>query len=92
MDFTQIVGFTAAGAITLANFPQAVKIIRTKSTKGISSWSYGILFFGNACWLVYGIMRTDYPIIVSSAISSALCGTIWAMRLFSKSKDNDFEA
>lgn len=92
MDFIQILGFTAAALITAANVPQAIKIIRTKSTKGISSWSYGILFFGNICWLVYGIMREDWPIIISNSTSSVLCGIIWLMRLFAKKTDNDSDA
>jgi MtN3 and saliva related transmembrane protein len=92
MDYTQIIGFTAAGLITLANVPQAIKIIRTKSTKGISSWSYGILFFGNLCWISYGIMRGDWPIIISNSISSMLCGIIWAIRIFSKQPENDFQS
>ncbi|RZJ31867.1 MAG: hypothetical protein EOO48_00750 [Flavobacterium sp.] len=91
-DYTQIIGFVAAGLITLANIPQAVKIIRTKSTKGISSWTYGILLMGNISWLVYGILRDDLPIILSNSISSVLCGTIWGFRLFAKKSDNDFEA
>ena len=92
MDTTQIIGFAAAALITLANVPQAVKIIKTKSTKGISSWSYGILFFGNVCWIIYGIMRNDWPIIISNSISSLLCGIIWGIRIFSKSPENDFQS
>lgn len=92
MDFTQIIGFSAAVLITGANIPQAVKIIRTKSAKGISSWSYGILLLANICWVVYGILKSDYPIIISNSISSVLCGIIWVIRLTAKHTDNDFEA
>jgi MtN3 and saliva related transmembrane protein len=92
MDYTQIIGFTAALLITTANIPQAVKIIRTKSTKGISSWTYGILLLGNICWLIYGILREDLPIILSNSISAGLCGIIWILRLTAKHTDNDFEA
>ncbi len=92
MDYIQVIGFTAAALITLANVPQAIKIIRTKSTKGISSWSYGILFFGNIAWLIYGIMKGDWPIIISNAISTLLCGVIWGIRIFSKQPENDFQS
>lgn len=92
MDFIQIIGFSAAFFITAANVPQAVKIIRTKSTKGISSWSYGILLLGNLAWLAYGILKNDLPIILSNSISSVLCGIIWIIRLTAKNTDNDFEA
>ena len=92
MDFIQIIGFTAAALITIANVPQAVKIVKTKSTKGISSWTYGILFFGNICWLVYGILKEDWPIIVSNSISTLLCGSIWGIRIFSKQPENEFQS
>ncbi len=92
MDITQITGFAAAVLITAANIPQTIKIIKTKSTKGISSWSYGILFFGNILWILYGIFRNDLPIILSNSISAVLCGIIWGIRLFAKQPGNDFEA
>jgi len=92
MDFIQIIGFTAAALITAANVPQAVKIMKTKSTKGISSWTYGILFLGNIAWLTYGILKNDWPIIISNSISTFICGIILGIRLTAKHTDNDFEA
>lgn len=91
MDFTQILGFTAALMITLANFPQTIKIIKTKSTKGISSLTYGILFVAGLLWVTYGIIREDWPVIVSNSISTILCGVIWIIRLTAKNTDNEFE-
>jgi MtN3 and saliva related transmembrane protein len=92
MDAVQIVGFSAAALITAANIPQAFKVIKTKSTKGISSWSYGILFAANLLWVAYGIMQRDLPIVISNSISAVLCGIIWIIRLTAKHTDNDFEA
>jgi len=92
MDFTQILGFIAATLITVGNVPQAVKIIKTKTTKGISSLSYGLFFIGGICWLTYGIIREDWPIIIANSIAAVLSGIIWLIRLTAKKTDNDFEA
>ena len=92
MDFTQILGLSAAALTTAANVPQMVKIIKTKTTKGISSLTYGILFIAGLLWITYGIMRDDIPVIISNSISVILCGIIWVIRLTAKKTDNEFQA
>jgi len=92
MDYIQILGIGAAILTTGANIPQAVKIIRTRSTESISSITYAMLFAGLVLWLIYGIVRDDLPIILANAVSAALAGIILAMRLLAKKKEsnNDF--
>jgi len=84
MDATEILGLIAAGITTLANIPQAVKVIRTKSTKSISAFTYTMLTVGMAAWVVYGILKNDLPIIIGNAIATALCGTILSVKLYMK--------
>jgi len=84
MDATEVLGLVAAGITTLANIPQTVKIIRTKSTKSISAFTYSMLFTGMAVWVVYGILTNDLPIIIGNAIATALCGTILFVKLYMK--------
>ena len=88
MDYIKILGIVAAIITTAANIPQAVKIIRTKSTKSISAATYALLFIGQALWLAYGIIRKDLPIILANAISTALCGIILLMKLATKKQEN----
>ncbi|HLA54669.1 MAG TPA: SemiSWEET transporter [Flavobacterium sp.] len=92
MDYIKILGLAAAVLTTASNIPQAFKIIKTKTTKGISSLSYGMLFTGGIVWIIYGIYRDDLPIILANGISAVLCGIIWIIRLTAKHTDNDFEA
>ena len=92
MDYIQILGIGAAILTTGANIPQAVKIIRTRSTESISSITYAMLFVGLVLWLIYGIVRDDLPIILANSVSATLAGTILVMRLLAKKKEsnNDF--
>jgi MtN3 and saliva related transmembrane protein len=68
MDIANLIG-TCSGFISSVTFlPQVIKIYQTKSAKDLS---YGTLFFlvlGVSMWLVYGLLKTDYPIIVTNAI------------------------
>ncbi|HYD90132.1 MAG TPA: SemiSWEET transporter [Flavobacterium sp.] len=83
MDLVQALGLLAALFTTLANVPQAIKVIRTRSTKSLSAATYAMLFTGMALWVVYGIIRDDLPIILANAIAGALCGIILFMKLWS---------
>lgn len=84
MDFEQVIGLLAAVLITGANIPQTIKIIRTRSTKSLSAATYAMLLLGGICWVVYGVLRNDIPIILANAISSLLCGTILFIKLLEK--------
>ncbi len=84
MDYLQILGLAAAALTTVANVPQAIKMIRTKSTKSISVVAYSILFTGLLLWLAYGIMKNDLPIILANAASALVAGIILTMKIIGK--------
>jgi MtN3 and saliva related transmembrane protein len=52
-------------AMSLANYPQAYKIYKTKSSKDISLLTYIILVIGGLIWLLYGISIRNFPIIIT---------------------------
>ena len=89
MDLTEILGYAAAIFTTAANIPQAYKIIRTRSTKDISTLTYSILFIGLVLWLVYGIYKNDLPIIIANAIAAAISGIIILLKFTSRKVLND---
>ena len=82
MNTTEILGLAAAALTTIANIPQAVKVIKTTATKSISAVTYAMLFFGMALWVVYGIMRKDIPIMIANSIAALLCGIILTIKLY----------
>lgn len=84
MDYIQLLGYLAAILTTIANLPQTYKIIKTKSTKDISITSYSILTAGCGLWLVYGIFKSDFPLIIANGISTAICIIILILKTFSK--------
>ncbi len=72
MNTLDIIGIMAALLTTFAGLPQAVKIIRKKTSKGISLVTYLVLLSGTLLWVAYGILKADWPIIISNAVSSLI--------------------
>ncbi len=83
MDSTDIIGIGAAALTTIANFPQAYIIIREKSTHHVSVSTYGLLLSGTVLWVIYGIIKTDYPIIIANGISTITCIIIVVLKIIS---------
>jgi len=69
MDYLTVLG-VAAGTLTTSSFiPQIIKIIKTKSAKDVSLVMFIIISFGISLWLVYGILKSDIPIIIANAVT-----------------------
>lgn len=74
-------GYVAATLTTAAFFPQAIKTIRSKDTRGVSLGMYVVFTIGVAFWLLYGIALHSWPMIISNIITLALSATILVLKL-----------
>jgi MtN3 and saliva related transmembrane protein len=72
MDFTNLLGFTAASLTTLAFLPQVIQVWRSRSTKDISLPMLITFIAGVSLWLVYGVRVNAAPIIIANAITLIL--------------------
>jgi MtN3 and saliva related transmembrane protein len=77
----ELIGAAAACCTTLSFVPQAVRIIRTRDTAAISLPMYLVFGTGILLWLVYGLLLTSWPIIVSNVVTIVLVGLIVALKL-----------
>jgi MtN3 and saliva related transmembrane protein len=77
----EYIGFIAATLTTIAFIPQAIKTIRTKETKGISLPMYLIFWIGVLCWLYYGIVLGQTPIIIGNIITAIFAGIVLYFKL-----------
>lgn len=78
------IGIIAAVLTTSAFVPQAWKIIKERQVKDLSLTMYVMMFIGQLCWLIYGILRSDVPLIFANIIGCSLTGTILGFKLFLK--------
>ena len=86
LEIVTIVGALAALCSTTSFAPQAWKIIKSRDTSGISSRMYMVTVVGFALWLAYGIMKGEWPLIVTNGICLVLSGFILIMKLLPKPK------
>jgi MtN3 and saliva related transmembrane protein len=84
MDYIELLGFLAAILTTIANFPQAYKIIRTRNTRDISPVTYSMLLVGMILWIIYGIIQNDLPIIVGNSIAAFTSAVILFLKFTSR--------
>ena len=81
MQLIDIVG-TLAAILTTASFaPQAWHTFQTRDVRGISLGMYSVFTVGVACWLVYGLLLSAWPIVIANCITLALAATILVMKL-----------
>jgi MtN3 and saliva related transmembrane protein len=86
METSTIVGTFAAIASTLSFTPQAWKIIKSRRTKDISAGMYALTVFGFACWIGYGVLLMQWPIIIPNSICLLLAAFILMMKLLPRAK------
>ncbi|MGI8951569.1 MAG: SemiSWEET transporter [Chitinophagaceae bacterium] len=67
-----IVG-VAAGILTASSMlPQLIKTFKKKQAEDVSVVMLLVLISGICLWIYYGIMKTDWPIILTNAFSLLL--------------------
>lgn len=76
MNAAEILGYIAAFLTTASFIPQAILVIRTRRTAGISLMMYSMFVCGIAFWLACGIIIAALPIIIANAITLVLAGMI----------------
>ena len=68
-DYSLYVGIAAGICTAISLLPQLIRIIKTKKADDISYFMLFILLVGLAGWIWYGILKKDYPIIITNGFS-----------------------
>ena len=80
-NFRESVGYFAGLLATLAFFPQVAKTWRDRSVKDISLGMYMMFCAGVSLWLLYGLLISSWPVIISNSITLLLSGTILVLKI-----------
>lgn len=72
MTTIQVVGLLAGTCTSISLLPQLIKTIKEKNGGDISYVMLAILLIGLGLWIWYGILKEDYPIIITNSISFIL--------------------
>lgn len=81
MSFETVLGLLAGSLTTIAFLPQVIRTWRTRSTADISLVMFLILCTGIALWLVYGLIRGDWPVTIANGFTLVLASTILFFKL-----------
>lgn len=77
---TETIGLLAAFLTTFSFVPQAVHIVRTGQTEGISLIMYSMFTAGIVGWLIYGVQIASLPVILSNAVTLCLASVIVTLK------------
>ncbi|MEJ7913726.1 MAG: SemiSWEET transporter [Chitinophagaceae bacterium] len=86
MDSIQYVGIGAGILTACSMIPQLIKIVKEKKAEEVSILMILVLMAGLSLWVVYGIMKDDWPIIITNCFSVAVNILLLFFRI--KYKDN----
>jgi len=76
-----LIGIIAAILTTASFVPQAIMVVRTGDTAGISLVMYVMFTIGVAGWTSYGLMIGSVPVIAANVVTLALATIILVMKL-----------
>ncbi len=72
MNTIQLIGIIAGTCTSISLLPQLIKTINDKNGGDISYLMLAILLIGLGLWIWYGVLKEDYPIIITNSISFTL--------------------
>lgn len=81
LSSTDAIGYAAAFCTTSAFLPQAYAAIKHRDTKSLSLAMYIIFTIGLILWLIYGVIKRDWALIASNAITVTLAALILLTKL-----------
>lgn len=81
MNWIEILGYFAAFCTTISFLPQTIKTIKTRDTSGLSLSMYLLFFVGVTCWFAYGVIISNYPLLIANGITVVLAGIILGMKI-----------
>lgn len=80
MTTENIVGILAGVLTGIASIPQLVKVIKEKDGEKISPAMLLVLIGGLVSWVIYGVMKEDWPVIITNAFSALVNTSIVILR------------
>ena len=76
IDKIELIGLLAAILTTIAFIPQVFKVMKAESSEGLSLTTYLIFITGVSLWLIYGIFKMSFSMILGNGITVLLASII----------------
>ncbi len=86
MTITEFTGYGAACLTSASFLPQAIKVIKTRNTDGLSLIMYAMFTLGVAFWVIYGVLLAAWPVIIANVVTLILAVIILSMIIINQRK------
>jgi MtN3 and saliva related transmembrane protein len=86
MQLITLTGIVAGTLTSLSMLPQLFKVIKEKKAENISVFAFVVLITGLLLWVVYGVMKTDWPLIITNSIAVIINLTMIILSIIYKRK------
>ena len=80
-DLSPFIGGIAAILSSLSYIPQLRKAWPRGATRDLALGTLVTLTTGLACWIIYGVLRGDWVIILANTVGAGLAGTVLLCKL-----------
>lgn len=80
-DFSSAIGSIAAVLTTVSFVPQVIHSYRTRDLSGVSLSMYSIFTLGVGLWLLYGVIKQDWPLILANSITFCLAAAVLGLKI-----------
>lgn len=87
MPTEQIIGIAAGVLTSTSMLPQLAKLIKEKKADAISPVMLIVLISGLTLWTFYGILKNDWPIIITNAFAWLVNGVLLILRQVYKKRN-----
>jgi len=77
----QNIGFIAAILTSASFIPQAIQVIKTKDTSGISLLMYSMFVLGVALWTIHGFIINDLAVIGANIVTFIFAFIVLAYKI-----------
>ena len=81
MDNATLIGYFAGFLTTIAFVPQVLKTWKSKSASDLSLGMFLVFSLGVLCWLIYGILLGEVPIVFWNTVTLILALALLIMKL-----------
>lgn len=75
------IGFIAAFLTSVSFIPQAIQVIKTKDTSGISLMMYSMFVLGVALWTIHGFIINDLAVIIANIVTFIFAFIVLAYKI-----------
>lgn len=79
--YIEYLGLLAGFCTTSSFLPQIIKIVQTRAVHDISKLMYLMFITGLILWVIYGLYRHSWPLVITNSVTLVFACSILIMKI-----------